>query len=218
MFNYKHEKQHHLLYKITNKINGKYYIGVHSTDSIDDGYMGSGKLIKRAVEHYGPENFVREIVFRGESREEVLELEELIVSPEFVKLDESYNLSVGGSSMVDSKMKQGEDIFINHQRSAGLKGGPAFYSGLSEEEKKEWHRKGAAASHASRRLTGYQHTKPDNFGEIMREHALSRPRYQCPYCDKQVDGGNMIRHLKSKNHGLSHEDALLKLDEIKGVT
>jgi len=33
------------LYKIVNNINGKYYYGVHSTDDLEDGYAGSGKII-----------------------------------------------------------------------------------------------------------------------------------------------------------------------------
>ena len=40
---------YYYLYKITNKINQKVYIGVHTTSNMEDGYMGSGKYLKRAI-------------------------------------------------------------------------------------------------------------------------------------------------------------------------
>lgn len=56
------ERKYHFLYKITNLVNQKYYIGVHNTDDLDDGYMGSGSAIQRALKKYGPLNFKREII------------------------------------------------------------------------------------------------------------------------------------------------------------
>lgn len=50
------------VYKTTNLINGKIYVGAHSTYLIEDGYMGSGKGIKAAIKKYGRSNFKRELL------------------------------------------------------------------------------------------------------------------------------------------------------------
>jgi len=80
------------IYKITNKVNGKTYTGMHKTDNLDDGYMGSGKLIKRAIAKHGIENFVKEIIHIFDNEEDMKNKEK-----EIVVLDETtYNLCPGG--------------------------------------------------------------------------------------------------------------------------
>ena len=49
-------------YKITNNINNHYYYGVHCTDNLDDGYMGSGTRLHYAYKKYGMKNFTKEIL------------------------------------------------------------------------------------------------------------------------------------------------------------
>lgn len=43
----------HYLYKIENKLNKKIYIGIHSTENMNDGYMGSSALVSKAIKKYG---------------------------------------------------------------------------------------------------------------------------------------------------------------------
>lgn len=85
----------YLVYKITNNLNQKYYIGCHKTSNIDDGYMGSGKLIKRAIFKYGIENFTKEILHECSTSEEMYLIEHELVIPSSEDIN-SYNLMEGG--------------------------------------------------------------------------------------------------------------------------
>jgi len=89
-------RKYNYLYKIINTINGKIYIGVHRTDNMNDGYMGSGKIIKRAQTKYGVINFTKEILHMFPTYMEALSSEKNIVTPEFIERDDNYNIKEGG--------------------------------------------------------------------------------------------------------------------------
>jgi hypothetical protein len=84
------------IYKITNLVNGKIYIGAHEGE-LDDGYFGSGKLILAAIKKYGKQNFSKEILERCSSREALFIREAEIVTEHFIKSEDNYNLVPGGS-------------------------------------------------------------------------------------------------------------------------
>ena len=60
---YTSPKKYHIIYKTTNIINNKVYIGYHGTNEIEDGYLGSGYDLKQAFKKYGKSNFQREVLF-----------------------------------------------------------------------------------------------------------------------------------------------------------
>lgn len=86
------------VYKTTCKINNKVYIGVHKTEDPYDTYLGSGKLIQRAIEKYGVDSFNKEVLFIFDNEEDMFRKEKELVTEEFVESDQSYNCKPGGEA------------------------------------------------------------------------------------------------------------------------
>lgn len=90
-------RKYRYLYKITNLVNNKIYVGIHSTDNLDDGYMGSGKALHFAKIKHGIENFKKEIISFHDTVESLNKAEAEVVNREFVDREDTYNLKVGGT-------------------------------------------------------------------------------------------------------------------------
>lgn len=89
---------YHYLYKVTNKINLKFYIGVHSTLDLSDGYMGSVIAVTESIKKYGKKTFTKEILEFFDTRESAFEKESEIVTNNLVNDPKCYNLTLGGSA------------------------------------------------------------------------------------------------------------------------
>src|SRR3972149_4281406 len=94
--------KYHYLYKTTNLINNKFYVGMHSTNKLDDGYLGSGVYLRRSIRKYGRENFKFEILEFFNSREILIEKETELVDTNFIHDLLCMNLRTGGTCAPES--------------------------------------------------------------------------------------------------------------------
>lgn len=90
------KRKYNYFYKITNHINNHFYYGVHCTDNLDDGYMGSGTRLKYAYKKYGIENFSKEILKFFDTIAEAYKYEAEIVTEDLVYNSDCYNVQCGG--------------------------------------------------------------------------------------------------------------------------
>ena len=89
-------KEFNYFYKTTNLINGKFYYGVHASKSLDDKYLGSGKMILRAIKKYGRKNFQKEILQEFEDFPSALKFESQFITEEILHNPLCYNINPGG--------------------------------------------------------------------------------------------------------------------------
>lgn len=98
---------YHYIYKTTCKINGKYYIGMHSTSNLEDGYIGSGKRLWNSIRNHGRENHEIEILEWFPDRSSLKDREKQLVNESLLQDPMCMNLALGG-----------EGGFINKEAAA----------------------------------------------------------------------------------------------------
>lgn len=127
------------IYKTTNLINGKIYIGRHSANNINNSYLGSGTKFRNAVKKYGKNNFSKEIL------EICLPCNYHIAIREryYIKLynstniDIGYNLTSGGEGELGITLSEEtkRKISENHADVSG-KNNPMYGKSFSMEHRK----------------------------------------------------------------------------------
>ena len=132
-------KRHYLIYQITNIVNGKIYIGQHITTNIDDNYFGSGDLLKRAQAKYGLDKFVKTILFELQNKEEMNLLEKCVVTEDFCKRKDVYNIKLGGAGGWDvarttESTRKGQQAMIQKLKANGTSAFEIWRKKLTPEE------------------------------------------------------------------------------------
>jgi len=112
---------HYTIYKITNLVNGKIYIGKHQTNNLNDNYYSSSKILIDAIKKHGKDNFRKEILFDFDEEEDMNMKEAEIVSEEFVSRQDTYNVALGGNGGW-SYINDGSNEHLDRARKASKKG------------------------------------------------------------------------------------------------
>ena len=110
------EKKYHFIYKTTDKRNGNYYIGMHSTDDLNDGYVGSGTRLKHLIYKHGKEIFNFEILEFLPNRKKLKNRESEIVNSDLLLEEKCMNLKPGGAGGFNNKEHQ-----FKCSQAAGIK-------------------------------------------------------------------------------------------------
>jgi len=116
------QKTIHYIYKTTCVITGRWYIGMHSAYELNDGYMGSGIVLRRSLRKYGKENHILEILEFLPTRELLAEREKEIVDKELINDSLCMNLALGGTGFLNEEhlekcSKAGNKKFVERLRS-----------------------------------------------------------------------------------------------------
>jgi group I intron endonuclease len=130
------KKEKHIVYVTQNMVNMKMYVGVHSCVDLDDGYLGSGTLLKKAIKKYGEENFTREVLYVFSNKKDAYKKEAEIVQEFIVESEEFYNLTKGGRCL-DMNWDIREKISQSRKGKTTGKDNPMYGKTHSEEVRKK---------------------------------------------------------------------------------
>lgn len=199
----------YIIYKVLNGINKKIYIGKTIRDT--DDYLGSGKLINRAIKKYGIENFSKEIIDTAESIAELNEKEKCWIKEyNSTDLTIGYNIAFGGN---------GGDLFTNNPNKEIIrkkysrkgKDNPMFGRKHSDETKKrislnkKGQRKGIPTWNKGMKISNYS----DEYKRRLKENGIrnrgSNNHNSKKYLIVSPDGNEYVVHGTMREFAIEHD-------------
>ncbi len=198
--------QYHIIYIVINLVNGKFYVGYHTTKNINDGYLGSGSRMLKVIKKYGSEKLFRLDCEFYRTKDDMKMREKEIVDEKFIEdyKDDCYNFSVGGGEGWDSlhKSPRAKEIYklIGKKNSKLMK---ELYNRMTSEEKEKFREKQRKISNrpdviAKKSLAGKNQIKNMTEGEKL---VVSKKLKKNMENRTWINNGE--RNLRIKNENLS---------------
>jgi len=182
------------IYKITNLINNKIYIGKDTTS--DPNYFGSGLLIRRAIKKYGIENFRKEIIDETDNYED-LSIKEKYWIENFnsTNIKIGYNISKGGDGGDTLSNNPNLDIIKEKISNGSLVKGKTYEEAFGEKKAKAYKER----LKGKLNLSIFSDKAKENsklFFDTKREELIKR----CEFLKREINNGkidNYIDELKN---------------------
>jgi hypothetical protein len=193
-----------IVYKTLNTVNGKYYIGMDTKN--DPNYLGSGTLLKQAIQKYGKSSFKKIILEQCNSIEHLKEQEKFWIEVYSACSDRgSYNISTGGTggdNFTHNPAK--EDIRKKLQARRHTQDTKAKISENNWQKHNPGHRTGVKWSEEQRRkMEEYLAEKGSPFkGRSHTEEAKQKNREK--HLGKRVSEETRSKMRASSNKGQMH--------------
>lgn len=194
-----------IIYKTTNLINGKIYIGQDSKNNKN--YFGSGDLIKKAIKKYGVENFKKEILYFCNTQKELNEIEQkFIFQYNSTNKTIGYNICVGGTNGTMLNRKHSEET---KKQMSEIRLGVVF----SDE-----HKKNISKAHIGKIISDETKEKMSKSQKLVKHNPLSietKEKIRNKKIGKKLSNETKEKmsesHKGKKNHfyGKSHSNETL---------
>lgn len=214
-----------VIYKTTNLINGKIYIGKDVRNL--NCYLGSGKLLKKAIEKYGKNNFVKEIIEVCDNLIELSEREKYWIK-ELNSIKNGYNLTEGGTGgdtftnnsnkeEIRDKLKKRKHTEVTkrkisennwQKKNTGSRTGIRWSEEQRFKMEEYWNNNSSPMKGKKHTEESKQSNREKHLGKKMSEETKvkmsllkkgkSMERHVCPYCGKE-GGGNAMKQWHFEN-------------------
>jgi group I intron endonuclease len=205
---------YHIIYKTTNTVNNKFYIGYHFQKDdpyIFDGYLGSGTLLAKAIQKYGKTAFLRETLYVYDNVADALAKEKELVDDNFLLAEDTYNVALGGGNPPSHKGIPKSD---SHKKKIGESQKGKQISNEQRESisksltgRKREPRPDSTREKISQALTGRKRTDSEK-ANMSFNHADVSGENNPMFGKRGVDNPNFGRKNSSETLSLMKESAL----------
>lgn len=181
------------IYRTTNLVNGKTYIGQHKKTN-NKIYRGSGTILQKAFKKYGLDNFKTEELLWCKNKEELNRMEELFIYEERLIGKAEYNISSGGEGAKGVSLYREDNPFYGKKHTTKTK---RLISEKHKGKRGYWKDKHFSEEHIIKtRRTGSKHSKETRFkmSETRSNSVI------CEYCKKLIKNKTLLKKHITNNH------------------